>query len=111
MKKKLLSLFLASVLIVIALCGLSVSAEENTNAISVYSGAPDYDFWMPLLNNGAQEVTIMTAEQLMAFADLTGMYDFAGWSFKLGADMVINTGDASGLNMLLPLDSLTGGGN
>ena len=95
MMKKLLSILLASVLIITALCGLSVSAEENTNAISVYSGAPDYDFWLVRLEGSEREVTIMTADQLMAFADLTLGYDFAGWTIKLGADMVINAGDAS----------------
>ena len=95
-KKQCTSLLLALMLIITALGGLSVSAEETPqNAISVYSGTADYDFWLEELDGNDLEATIMTADQLMAFADLTLGFNFAGWTIKLGADMVINTGDAS----------------
>lgn len=95
MKKRLLSLLLALVLSLVALCGLSVSAEDNASDISVYSGTKDYDFWTNAMEGNSTEVTVMTADQLMAFAELSLGYNFAGWTIKLGADIVINTGDAS----------------
>ena len=97
--KKLLSVFITAALLMSALLGLSVSAEGNTNTISVYSGTPDVDFWdnniEGLMDGSITEVTIATADQLMAFAQITGGFDFAGCTIKLGADMVINSGDAS----------------
>ena len=96
MRKKILSLLLASVLIITALCGLSVSADDApARAVSVYSGTRDYDFWMTAMSGTETDVTIMTADQLMAFAELTLGFNFEGWTIRLGADMVINTGDAS----------------
>lgn len=95
MKKRLLSLLLALVLSLVALCGLSVSAEDNASDISVYSGTKDYDFWLNAIEGNSTEVTVMTADQLMAFAELSLGDNFAGWTIKLGADIVINTGDAS----------------
>ena len=95
-KKQRISLILALMLIFTALCGLSVSAADaDENALSVYSGTNDYDFWLEKLGGTDREVTIMTADQLMAFADLSLGFNFEGWTIKLGADMVINTGDAS----------------
>ena len=41
MKKRLLSILLASVLVLTALCGLSVGAEGEQRTVSVYSGTPD----------------------------------------------------------------------
>ena len=93
MKTKLLSLLLALVLVVSALSAISASADGNY--ISVYSGKRDTKFWTKLMNSGATEATIKTADQLMAFATMTHSIDFEGWTIKLGADMVINTGDAS----------------
>ena len=95
MKKKILSLLLAFMLIFTALCGLSASAEDNTNTISVYSGTPDYTPLLAAMKGSSKEITIMTADQLMAFADLSLGSNFEGWTIKLGADIVINTGDAS----------------
>ena len=95
MKKKILSILLASMLIIMAFCSIPVGAEEETRAVSVYTGTEDYDFWDTALESDTGEVTIMTADQLMAFAVLSGSYNFEGWTIKLGADMVINTGDAS----------------
>lgn len=95
MKKKLLSLLLASMLIIAALSGITANAGEPQRNISVYSGTPDWDFWFDILGDGPMEVTVTTADQLMAFAEITSDKNFKNWTIKLGADMVINTGDAS----------------
>ncbi len=96
MKKKILSILLASVLMLTALCGLSVGAEGETRTISVYSGTPDADFWVDVIDKATPgEIVIENADQLMGFAEASNMFNFSGYTIKLGADMVINKGDAS----------------
>ena len=43
----------------------------------------------------AEEFTITTAEELYDIAELSETYDFSGQTIKLGADIVVNEGDAS----------------
>ena len=97
--KKILSVLLTFVLVLSAVCILPVSAQsdETSNApsVSVYSGTPDAAFWESELAEGDKEVTVTTAEQWMQFAALTSSQNFEGWTIKLGADIVINTGDAA----------------
>ena len=95
MKKRLLSILLASVLVLTALCGLSVGAEGEQRTVSVYSGTPDEDFWLEVVQQEPGEVVIETADQLMGFAAMSNLFNFKGYTIKLGADMVINTGDSS----------------
>lgn len=96
MKKTILSIVLVMTMLV-SLMSIPVAAEGTQ--ISLYSGTPDLDFWGALYDDEGnpitKEVTIMTADQLMGFAEMTSVNAFDGWTIKLGADMVINTGDAS----------------
>lgn len=94
MKKFLSILIVLTMLLSIA----SVPAFAEEPQISLYSGTPDLDFWGALYDDSGKpvtkEVTIMTADQLMGFAEMSSSNAFEGWTIKLGADMVINTGNA-----------------
>ncbi len=97
--KKFLSILTVMTLL-LTMVSIPVSATETeTPQISLYSGTPDMDFWGNLYDDDGnpitKEVTITTADQLMGFAEMSASNAFDGWTIKLGADMVINTGDAS----------------
>ena len=96
MKKKTISILLTLTLVFGLFGALPALAEESdAAAISLYSGSDDMDFWDAVLSEGSKEVTITTADQLMAFMQLAKSMSFKDWTIKLGADIVINTGDAS----------------
>jgi hypothetical protein len=48
------------------------------------------------------DFTITTADELYEFAELSGHYDFKGQTIKLGADIVVNEGDAADWEFVLP---------
>ncbi|MBQ8212367.1 MAG: hypothetical protein IJZ80_00010 [Clostridia bacterium] len=96
MKKKTISILLTLTLVFGLFGALPALAEESdAAAISLYSGSDDMDFWDAVFSEGSKEVTITTADQLMAFMQLAKSMSFKDWTIKLGADIVINTGDAS----------------
>ena len=49
-----------------------------------------------------KEFTITTAEQLYEFAELSKHYDFSGQTIYLGADIVVNDGDADDWGIAFP---------
>ena len=95
MKKKILSVLLTAMLLLSALSGISVGAEDSTGTASVYSGTPDLSFWESAIESEQTEIIITTADQLMGFASLTTNMNFEGYTIKLGADIIINDGDST----------------
>ena len=96
MKKKTISILLTLTLVFGLFGVLPIFAEgSDTTAVSLYTGSDDMTFWETALSGNSKEVTITTADQLMAFMQISKSMSFEGWTIKLGADMIINTGDAS----------------
>lgn len=88
MKKKIVGIIVATIVaLVLFACGiwllLGRDAEETGNRLNIS--------WYDV---SQKEFTITTAEQLYEFAKLSKYYDFAGQTFKLGADIVVNEGNA-----------------
>lgn len=92
MKKttKLLSLVIA-VMLMASMLAVGISAE---NATAVWDGSKDTSWFAA--NSETKNVTITTAAQLAGIAELcTEANDYlADWTITLGADIVLNTGDA-----------------
>ncbi len=102
--KGLLTGLLAFVMIIstAAVGGTQVFAEKVQTSIDqtvsgrtsdTYNGTPDTTWY----NTTATTFTLTTAEQFMGIAKLVnaGTTTFSGKTIKLGADIIINTGDAS----------------
>lgn len=89
MKKKNVGIIAALVIVVVLFaCGIWLFASHNSTETGNRLDISWYDV-------NQKEFTITTAEQLYEFAQLSKYYDFAGQTFKLGADIVVNEGNAS----------------
>ena len=105
--KKLLSVCLAAIMIVTVLSVLTLplsATEPSPSYASVYTGGePDFSWYGTELdelgnhapaNPNKTEYTLMSADQLAAFAHMVGyeFNQFRGITIKLGVDIVWNTG-------------------
>lgn len=95
MKKKMKKIGIASIMLVLVLLlGLAawlIFGKRETN-VRVQEAANELGIeWY---NEGEKEFTLTTAEELFEFAELANYYDFAGQTIKLGADIVVNEGNA-----------------
>ena len=88
-------------LVLVALLGVASwlmlrdKTTEGTQTAKNSLGIEWYD------ENG-KEFTITTVEELYEFGELSYHYDFAGQTIKLGADIVVNEGDAADWAQVMP---------
>lgn len=87
---KLLSLVLA-VMLIAGTLAIGISADA---APAVWDGTADTSWYDA--DSASKTATLTTAAQLAGFANLcTAGNNFVGWTINLGADIVLNTGNAS----------------
>jgi len=99
MKKKTKTLLLCiSIFVVATVAGLGL-LYLNWRMNSVGSGNVLGVAWY---DEDGTDFTITTADELYEFAELSGHYDFKGQTIKLGADIVVNEGDAADWEFNLP---------
>ena len=75
-------------LVVVATLLLGISLWRDLNRVTDVAG--DVSWYQ----EDGEEFTITTMEQLYGFAQLSESYDFKGQTIKLGADIVVNEGNA-----------------
>jgi len=87
-KKKIgIILIVAVVVALLLMAGAWLSRYLITGRTGIISGIEWYD-------ENKKEFTLTTAEQLYEFAELSYFYNFEGQTIKLGADIVVNEGNA-----------------
>lgn len=83
----IISMILVAVALIVGSILLVLRRTDTTNE----SNRLDIDWY----NVNETEFTISTEEELYEFAELSAYYDFKGQTIKLGADIVVNEGNAS----------------
>ena len=97
--KKLLSMALVLVMIASMLVvGVSAKAGDT----DTWDGTADTSWYDA--NPNATEFVIMTEEQFMGIAEVVKSDTFEGQTIKLGADITLNTGDATTWRDSAPLN-------
>ncbi|MBO5295463.1 MAG: hypothetical protein J6B71_09510 [Clostridia bacterium] len=110
--KRILASILATVMILSCMTVFTFAETTNTQTTdtAVWSGEIDYT-WM-VNDPDATEYTLTTPEQFAGFAALvSGGNKFAGKTVKLGADMILNTGNAENWATTAPANIWTTIGN
>lgn len=95
MKKNMKKIGIASIMLVLVLllglAGWLIFGKRKTN-VGVQEAANELGIeWY---DEDEKEFTLTTADELFEFAKLANYYDFAGQTIKLGADIVVNEGNA-----------------
>lgn len=95
-KKLLAALILAMVAILcfsnVSLVAVSAEAPATNSSVSVYDGTPDTTWFQ----KDVKEYTLTTAAQFAGLATVCkNNGSLAGYTIRLGCDMVFNSGDAS----------------
>ncbi|MBR7098726.1 MAG: hypothetical protein IKC59_04860, partial [Clostridia bacterium] len=105
--KRILASLLALVMLVSC---LGVSAYAEASEPTVWDGSVDIRWFQN--NSKATEYTINTAEELAGLsAAVNAGNDFANVTFRLGADIVLNSGNASSWSLAAPENLWTPIGN
>lgn len=110
--KRILASILATVMILSCMTAFTFAETNDTQTTNtaVWSGEIDYT-WM-VNDPDATEYTLTTPEQFAGFAALvSGGNKFTGKTVKLGADMILNTGNAEDWATTAPANVWTTIGN
>lgn len=102
---KKLSAILSVIMVIVMLSSMfCVGTSAAAGDISKWDGSSDTSWYDP----AKTQFTISTAAQLAGMGELSSMgVDFAGKSFKLVADIVLNEGDASTWDVVAPAHEWT----
>jgi len=95
MKQKKKQIFIISGVLLCLVALLGVAAWFMTRPEANIEVVTKDELNVEWYDENKTEFTITTADELFEFALLSSFYDFKGQTIKLGADIVVNEGDAS----------------
>lgn len=96
--KKRSKLILSIVLAILVLAGAALGVQHGMNQKKAEEVLTEEEWYNP----EQKEFTITTKEELFKVAELSQYYDFKGQTILLGADIVVNEGNAAGWGETVP---------
>lgn len=104
---KLVATLLSVLFVLTSVLSVSVFADEESApaAPAVWDGTVDTSWYDA--ESTSKDVTLTTPAQLAGFSQLSQTNNFLNWTIRLGADMVLNTGDAAEWGTTAPANAWT----
>ena len=94
MKQKKKQIFIISGVLLVLVALLGAAAWFMTRPEAGIENVTKDELNVEWYDENEKEFTITTAEELLEFAQLSSYYNFKGQTIKLGADIVVNEGNA-----------------